>query len=539
MSAFYEHHKASIRFQYSCFDRILLNAAMPLLIRPDRAHGFFTHHRNIYPVTRHVLHEISERYHQWVQKQAKTWSAEILDDPAGRREDIVAPYFKRAAADRIVAIVRAREPAHILASYGREGHGWHLDRVRRWVIQYSFYINDRDFGPMFVRMCPYFPFPARVCLNQHHWLAEQLRRKGVKFRQSDNAFSSCADPAVLQTLADSFSAGHVIAMATKWLAYLTPFFTPEERKEHNCFHRLYFSQVEYCDNLIFRRRAVLDALQERLLDANRTIGQPDKLTVLFGRKVSRKYNGRLQTTIEDRHLGSPVIRSYFRSSSAKQYVRDHKTLRTEPVSNDVRDFGVKKAVENLPALRDRLQQIATNYLDVQQDILETFLNRGEFQRLSDPTILANGKRVPGLKPAQPRLLAVMRAVLRFTHLAAGGVFTTAELHPHVAGTLDRPMTQYKLGSLRYDLSKLRAKGLVYKIPHSRKYQVTNDGYRLCVAYVKLFEKFYAPVVAGILQPFSDDDRVPTDRIGRLDNAYRGVIKALDSLAEQVGVQMAA
>jgi hypothetical protein len=52
MSAFYEHHKASILFRYSCFDRILLNAAMPLLIRPDRAHGFFTHHRNIYPVTR-------------------------------------------------------------------------------------------------------------------------------------------------------------------------------------------------------------------------------------------------------------------------------------------------------------------------------------------------------------------------------------------------------------------------------------------------------------------------------------------------------
>jgi hypothetical protein len=130
---------------------------------------------------------------------------------------IVAPYFKRAAADRIVAIEKAREPGHILASYDRDGHGWHLDRVRRWVIQYSFYINDRDFGPMFVRMCPYSPLPARVCLNQHHWLAERLRRKGVKFRQSDNCFSNCADPAVLQQLADSFSAGHLIGRATKWL----------------------------------------------------------------------------------------------------------------------------------------------------------------------------------------------------------------------------------------------------------------------------------------------------------------------------------
>jgi hypothetical protein len=167
--------------------------------------------------------------------------------------------------------------------------------VRRWVIQYSFYINDRDFGPMFVRMCPYFPFPARVCLNQHHWLAERLRRKGVKFRQSDNCFSTCADPAVLQQLADSFSAGHLIGRATKWLNDLTPFFTPEERKEHNCFHRLYFSQVEYCDNLIFRRRAGDCPVDRRKVATL-------KLGVLIGSErfsLPRKGESRYEETIPD------------------------------------------------------------------------------------------------------------------------------------------------------------------------------------------------------------------------------------------------
>jgi len=45
---------------------------------------------------------------------------------------------------------------------------------------------------------------------------------------------------------------------------------------------LFFSQVEFCENLIFRRRAALDQLGERLLDANRNLGRPDKLTVIFG-----------------------------------------------------------------------------------------------------------------------------------------------------------------------------------------------------------------------------------------------------------------
>jgi hypothetical protein len=83
---------------------------------------------------------------------------------------------------------------------------------------------------MFVRICPYLPFSARVCLNQHHWLANRMREEGI-------------------------------------LARLTPFFNAKEREEAGCQHRLFFSQIEFCDNLIFHRRAALDSLGERLLDA--------------------------------------------------------------------------------------------------------------------------------------------------------------------------------------------------------------------------------------------------------------------------------
>jgi hypothetical protein len=50
---------------------------------------------------------------------------------------------------------------------------WHLQLAQRWIVQYNFYINDQRWGRMFVRICPYLPFSARVCLNQHHWLANR------------------------------------------------------------------------------------------------------------------------------------------------------------------------------------------------------------------------------------------------------------------------------------------------------------------------------------------------------------------------------
>ena len=179
---------------------------------------------------------------------------------------------------------------------------WHLQIADRWIVQYNFYISDQCWGRMFVRICPYLPFSARVCLNQHHWLANRMREEGIDFQQCSNAFLRCGAPERLQQLADALTAEDLASCGCKWLARLTPFFTERERKQAGCQHRLFFSQIEFCGNLIFHRRAALDKLGERLLDANRTIGQPNKITVIFGRKVTKQYRGKLQTEIEDMDL---------------------------------------------------------------------------------------------------------------------------------------------------------------------------------------------------------------------------------------------
>src|SRR6202007_2283154 len=118
---------------------------------------------------------------------------------------------------------------------------------------------------------------------------------------------------------------------------------------------------------------------EPLPATNRTIGQPNKSTVIFGRKVTKQYRGKLQTEIEDMDLPNPVIRSHYRNGFIKQYVRDRLLLRTEPPTNNVTDYGVNKAIEHLPAVREKMAAVIDNYLDIQQDILETFVDRGQLQ----------------------------------------------------------------------------------------------------------------------------------------------------------------
>ena len=152
----------------------------------------------------------------------------------------------------------------------------------------------------------------------------------------------------------------------------------------------------------------------------------------------------------------------------------------------------------------------------------TFLDRGQLRNLSQPTILPNGKRIPGLKLDHPRQLALMHALVRFSHIAAGSTFTTAELHTQTAEALGCSTQAYHLSSLRSDLSKLRAKGLVEKLPHSRRYRLLPEGYSLCLVFLKLFERIYAPLTAGLLQPFPADNKLQHERLSQLDKLYQRV-----------------
>jgi len=122
----------------------------------------------------------------------------------------------------------------------------------------------------------------------------------------------------------------------------------------------------------------------------------------------------------------------------------------------------------------------------------------------------------------------MHALVRFIHIAAGNSFTTAELHPRVVDALGSSADRYTLASLRYDHSKLRAKGLVEKLPHSRRYRLLPNGYSICLVFLKLFERVYAPLNAGL----------HSQHRSQLDRLYQRVVDDLDKLIQAVGLKAA-
>jgi hypothetical protein len=147
--------------------------------------------------------------------------------------------------------------------------------------------------------------------------------------------------------------------------------------------------------------------------------------------------------------------------------------------------------------------------------------------------------VPGLKLDHPRQLALMHALVHFAHIAAGDTFTTRDLHAPAAAALDATTDEYRLASLRYDLSKLRAKGLVDRVPHTRRYRLHPQGYTICLVFLKLFERVYAPLTAGLLAPVTADVRLTEEKRHRLDRLYHRIVTDLDALLRAVGLKTAA
>ena len=81
--------------------------------------------------------------------------------------------------------------------------------------------------------------------------------------------------------------------------------------------------------------------------------------------------------------------------------------------------------------------------------------------------------------------------------------------------------------------------MVERIPQSRRYRLAGKGYSICVAFLKLFEKIYAPLTAGLLAPFRGDHVLAEQKRCELDRLYQHICDGLDALLRAVGLRIAA
>jgi hypothetical protein len=118
-----------------------------------------------------------------------------------------------------------------------------------------------------------------------------------------------------------------------------------------------------------------------------------------------------------------------------------------------------------------------------------------------PAVTEDGKKAPGLKFGQPRVMALLLALTMFHHLVDG--FRNHDLRQQVADLLGMALSEYSPGQMTYDLRRLRRKGLIYRPPKTNRYFVTPYGWKVA----RLFSRLEARVFRPALAMFTGNDAV--------------------------------
>jgi hypothetical protein len=121
------------------------------------------------------------------------------------------------------------------------------------------------------------------------------------------------------------------------------------------------------------------------------------------------------------------------------------------------------------------------------------LSGDSIQRVVQPAVTEDGKKAPGLKFGQPRVMALLLALTMFHHLIDG--FRNRDLRQQVADLLGLTLAEYTPHQMTYDLRRLRLKGLIYRPPKTSRYFVTPYGWKVARLFSRLDARVFRPAMA--------------------------------------------
>ena len=531
-----------VQFRYTCLDRIVLHGYLTGLQRPEQLVYFFRDVVGVACIEPKVLLGRTAAYRQWMEQYTQGQAVPVVAAPKGaRKEELVRPYYgKLGPQEGIACVLTSLENTRTFISYTpqrtpRSGDTNYrrIETGRKRVLHLYWYVWDPVMGPMSLRVATYLPFTLTCYLNGHHFVSERLRRAGVTLYQQDNAILSVADPAALQAAADALTPAVLQERCDYWAAKVAPQFSPAERAAMDLRYRYSLAQVELATDVIFAAPSPLRALFRRAVELGLLMGGADRTSHLFGRQITRRYQGKLQTVLDRRNEGHPVLRAYYQTSFVKQYEKAETLLRTETCINDPYHLNVGRRLDNLPKLVDRMAGTNQRFLEAQAELLACTVDQGELARLARP-VQVGTRRVPGLRLQDDRVLRLLDVLLH-----PGGFVADWTSRDVLARLLERhrlPEADYRLSQLRYDLGKLRAHGLVERIGRTRRYRLTARGLKLGVILVKLRTRLLGPLATLATAPAPQPETTTSSAV---DAAFRQVDRALDHLCTTLGLNPAA
>lgn len=525
MATIHELIRDHVTLEVECLDRLYLNGFVPQLQMPGQLVSFLTQHRGFRIPSPAVLQKMTDRFRRSVESFAEAGKIPVVQFKPKVRKDSVAAKHRARFGERegVVFIGVAQEKAQAFRAAKRADAGFpsfDYGRCSVCVNHYYFYIQDSDFGPAFIKVGTYAPFPIKVCINGHEWAKRQLQQRGIAFESLDNGFLSCEDPAALQAVCDELGSEQIEAFFRKWIERLPFPLTPEDRAA-GYRHQLSIWQVETSLTHVFTRPIKGREFFEEIIRENVDLGRPDRMQLLFNRRVTQRTPGRFRTRVIQQGV-QPSLHVEYKRSHIKQYFKEDRALRTETTINDPSDFDVKKGLRNLSHLQAIGRNINRRLLEVQRVSQNCTLSQEGFERVVRPTVTDDGQRASGLPFGDLRVMGLLAALLLFAHVPEG--FRNRDLRQSMTHLVGSVIGPYTAAQMTYDLRRLRLKGIIARIEGTHRYLLTTHGVRIASLFTRLNARVLRPAWAAL----APDDTIPRP----LNRAFDAVNRQIDAILHQ-------
>jgi hypothetical protein len=492
-----------ISWVLSCFDRVIFKGHLPIsrLSEFEKFIDYVLKIRRVEflkkfgPLWSDRLVEHSKRF---AQKYGRPWEyyAGAIDKDAWAKEQLT----RSPVAAGLVGVLCVMEacPTFKLAP-AKDRPGFVSRKVPQRVLYY--YFVDKELGLMHVRLQTCAPFTCQVYANGHDYVARQLKKKGIAFEQVDNAFVQLGDAAAAQRCADRFTKLPWPKILERYARQVNPLLRDELR---GLTHYWVVDQAEYATDVRFTSQHTLAGLFVRLLAFALLTFSPKKIFCYLGRKWHERFDGEVQTHYKSVREPGACIKHFMKRNWLKMYDKLGLLLRVETVINQpgefkvLRDcrhrdgttslgwFAMCKGVGNLHHYQSHALACNHRYLQALSAVDDPTPGYDDLRKLTEPQ-RHRGRSYAGFNPAREVEVRLFAAVLAGDGIAQG--FRNRDIRSALYPEADnRARCSAAVGRL---LKRLHVRGLVVKVPRSRRWRVTAEGRRVMGDTLQTYRRYDA------------------------------------------------
>jgi hypothetical protein len=510
LSRFVTKFTSSIVAVLSCFDRVIFKGHLALAApRELERYVDFTLKVRRTEFMKTIAPQYSNRLVEHAQNQARKEGRTYEYRTGEFRKDQWAQKLIRdqGISEGLVGILCTLETCSSFALIPGPDRPRFVSRPRQQRVLY-YYFLDPQFGLIHIRLQTWLPLTVQVYVNGHEWLAQQMVQKKLGFVQQHNAFTQLDDPDKAQRLADRFAQLNWPKILNRWARQVNPLLC--ELFPGYPVHWV-VDQAEYATDLLFTSRAALAGLYPALLGYAVQTFTPKDILRFLGRKWDRRFDGEVHTEYEDERWFGTRIKHRMKTNWLKMYDKFGLILRVETVINSAKEFwvyrtqhhrdgtssaGYSPMTKRVASLVDyQAQALACNrrYLDALAVVDDPAPAYQELRQLTEPKVV-EGRSYAGFNPARRQDVRLFEAVLDGDHIARG--FRNGDIREPIFGH-PKPLVLQRRASAAVGrlLKRLHVRHLVAKIPHTRRWRVTERGRHLLGMAVQLYKVSWPELAA--------------------------------------------